>query len=344
MDQVMDLWLAATPDVRGRKWGRGEILLTFGSAREAFLSGQIKSPITEDDAQKKAQAMQKKGIHWVNFTEEEYPSLLRDIPDPPWLLYFRGDISCCEDVCVGIVGSRKISPYGKWAAHHLAETAASHGAVVVSGMALGADTAAHEGALAAGGKTVAVFGCGIDLCYPPSNEKLMERILEEGAVISEYPPGTPGFPFNFPVRNRIVSGLSHAVVVAEAGLSSGSLITAELAVTQGREVLAVPGNINQPTSIGTNKLIQDGATPLVTAMDLVEALGLKKKKAPARRIPELSSEERDLVDRLAENGEMTRDQLCRLTGRKPSEINALVTVLEMKGILHSSIGKIFLAN
>ena len=294
------------------------------------------------EAEKRAESLQKKGIHWVNFTEKDYPSLLKTIPDPPWLLYFRGDLSCCEEICVGIVGSRKISPYGRWAAHQLAEAAASHGAVVVSGMALGADTAAHKGALAGGGKTIAVLGCGVDICYPASNRQLMDEILENGAVISEFPPGTPGLPHHFPVRNRIVSGLSQLLVVAEAGLSSGSLITAELAAVQGRDVCAVPGNINLPASIGTNKLIRDGAIPILSPMDLVDLLGLEKGSAGTAVT--LSEEERTLWKLLKENGEMTLDQLSRQTGRNIGQIQAFVTILEMKGVLHSAMGKIFLAN
>lgn len=179
----------------------------------------------------------------VELDSEDYPPLLRFIKDPPKRLYYSGDLSLCKTLCLAVVGARHGSPYGRWAAYQIARKAAEYGVTIVSGMASGVDSAAHKGALDVRGKTIAVLGCGADICYPKSNLELMQKIRKTGLILSEYPPGSRPLAFQFPLRNRIISGLSRAVVIAEAGLSSGSLITAERAAEQGREVFAVPGNI-----------------------------------------------------------------------------------------------------
>ncbi|MDR1068355.1 MAG: DNA-processing protein DprA, partial [Clostridiales Family XIII bacterium] len=196
--------------------------------------------------------------------DPRFSARLSQLSDPPERLYCIGDVSLLNHTpAVAIVGARRATSYGKWAAQTIARRLAEQGVCVVSGMAEGADTAAHVGALECGGKTIAVLGCGIDICFPLSNRALKRTIEGSGLVVSEYPPGMPGAKYTFPQRNRIISGLSAAVVVAEAGVTSGSLITAECAADQGREVYAVPGNINRLLSAGANKLIRDGAKPLV---------------------------------------------------------------------------------
>lgn len=210
-------------------------------------------------------------INAIAKDSQEYPHLLRFIRQAPATLYFRGDMGLCSTPCLGVVGARKATPYGKWVAYHLGKRTAALGITLVSGMAAGIDSAAHRGALDGGGKTIAVLGCGPDVCYPNSNREMVKAILKTGLILSEYPPGTQPLPFQFPLRNRIISGLSQAVVIVEAGISSGSLITAEWAMEQGREVYAVPGNINSVYSIGTNKLIQDGAVPLVVIDDFLQS-------------------------------------------------------------------------
>lgn len=278
----------------------------------------------------------------IQLGEPGYPLLLPLIPDPPKQLYYYGDLSLSKMRCVSVVGSRKTTEYGRWAAFTLAQRLAEHDIVVVSGLAAGIDACSHAGALKANGKTIAVLGCGIDLCYPSSNRELKEQIKNSGLILSEYPPGHPAAIYTFPRRNRIISGISEATVIAAAGLHSGALITAELAVEQGRTVYTLPGNINNAYHLGSNKLIKDGATPLVVLDDLLEELGIQ----PIERkemLTNLSSDEQALIGQLIGEGEQTVDQLCKSLAKPPSHVNGLVTVLEMKGIIHTSMGKIFVA-
>ena len=210
-------------------------------------------------------------------------------------------------------------------------------------MAYGIDSFAHKGAVENGGKTIAVLGCGIDICYPDSNQALRENILKEGLLLSEYEPGTPPMPFRFPLRNRIISGLSIGTIIAEAGLASGSLITAERAAEQGRNIYALPGNINSMYSFGTNKLIKDGATPLIVFDDIIDELGITRKTPSKALETKLGKDEREIFEYVLQSGETTTDSICRSTGRQPSDVNAMVTILEMKGLLQTALGKIFIA-
>jgi DNA processing protein len=273
--------------------------------------------------------------------DPRYPRLLRLIQNPPRKLYYRGDISLAARAAVAVVGARKATDYGKWAAFNLAKTLTKYGLVVVSGMAYGVDSEAHRGALAAGGKTVAVLGCGVDICYPARNARLMSEILEKGLVLSEFEPKTTPRDFTFPLRNRIISGLSVATVVVEAGLHSGSLITAERAAEQGRSVYAVPGNINRIMSFGCNKLIRDGALPVVVFDDIATDLKLVKADTVERRAEALGPAERAIYAALCRQGEMTVDELCVETGMPPQDINGIVTVLEMKGVVETAQGRVF---
>ena len=190
------------------------------------------------------------------------------------IFYKKGQILKTDENAVAIVGTRKASPYGKWTAYRLAGDLAKRGVTVVSGLAYGIDTEAHKGALDHGGRTIAVLGCGLDQCYPKSNARLMQQIERQGAVLSEYPIGMGPVPGNFPARNRIISGLAKGVVVVEAAAKSGALITAEFALEQGREVFAVPGNINSELSEGTNRLIQEGAKLVSCVEDILEELNI----------------------------------------------------------------------
>jgi DNA processing protein len=209
-------------------------------------------------------------------------------------------------------------------------------------MASGIDTCGHRGAIKGGGKTIAVLGSGVDICSPASNRKLMNEIVEDGLLISEYSPGAHATKYTFPQRNRIISGISNATVVVEAGISSGSLITAELAAEQGKDVYAIPGNIDSPYSIGTNKLIKEGALPLAVADDLLDDLGIKRNPV-AYRIEELGEAEREMLKHIGMQSEVTVDHLYRLTGKLPSEINGIITILEIKGMVYTFMGKISIA-
>ena len=272
-----------------------------------------------------------------------YPDLLRQIPEPPKQLYCIGNLELLKMPAAALVGSRKCSEYGKQVAMNLGKTLAQAGAAVVSGMAKGIDSFAQLGTLKAGGKTIAVLGCGVDICYPAENRKLYDQIASEGLIVSEYPPGTAPMPYMFPQRNRIIAGLSRVVTVVEAGRDSGALITAGLAEDFGREVYAVPGNITSMWSLGTNKLIADGAIPVVVLDDVVRAMGLTAKSVSSD-MAGLSELERQVVALVEQNGEVTLEFLCSRLRKNPVDMNGIVMILEIKGVLATNFGKIFVAN
>jgi DNA processing protein len=273
----------------------------------------------------------------------DFPVLLSLIKNPPKQLYCIGDVSLLKKKCIAIVGSRRATEYGKWAAFTLAKRLSDYGVVVVSGMARGVDSFAHLGALKGSSPTIAVLGTGPDICHPASNRRLMQDILYSGLVITEYSPGTRASKFTFPQRNRIISGLCYATVVVEAGLSSGSLITAERAVEQGREVYAVPGNINRQSSIGCNKLIRDGARPLVFIDDVLADLGIETNMEETL-VKSLSVAEQKLYSVIKKNGEIRPEDAGILLGMGINEVSSLATILEMKGLVWFANGKLFVAN
>lgn len=281
-------------------------------------------------------------VESVTILEDRYPPLLREIKNPPKILYYIGDLSLAYKICVSVVGTRKPTPYGRWAGAAMGRTLGESGVVCVSGLADGVDTLAHKGAIGGGGKTIAVLGTGLDICFPSKNIEIMKRIAKEGLILSEYGLGIHGSKFTFPARNRIISGLSIATVIVEAGLASGSLITAERAIEQGREVYAIPGNINNIYSIGTNKLILDGAKPLIVLENLLEDLGIKKVLMESRK-EGLSDTERKVYNFVESCGETTVDELVEALQIHAGTLNGLVTVLEMKGMVYTSMGKIFVA-
>ena len=263
----------------------GSLLSVYGSPEEvyrhstsdwrysgALLPGQIKrlSSYKLENAYAVIKRCESLGYRIITFYDREYPELLRHIANPPMVLYVSGDISCLsEGLSIAVVGSRTASNYSLRIAETMAADMASSGVTVVSGGALGVDGAAHEGALKVNGKTVAVLGCGINTGYLKANEGLRNRISKTGALLSEYPPDEPASSRNFPVRNRIISGLSRGTLVIEAGEKSGSLITAKLALEQGRDVFAVPGDITSLDYTGVNKLIREGAKPVFSAKDVL---------------------------------------------------------------------------
>jgi DNA processing protein len=251
------------------------------------------------------------------------PPLLRAIHDPPRRLYLRGDgePSVLSAKTVAIVGARACSPYGAQVARMLGRELATSGIVVVSGLARGIDAEAHRGALESSGQTVAVLGCGIDRDYPAAHASLAGQIAERGLIVSEYEPGVEPAPWRFPARNRIIAGLCVATVVVEARERSGALITADFALEEGREVFAVPGEITSALSSGTNALLRLGATPLTSASDVLEALGLEE---PAAR--------HEQTHPLLELLPATVDELVRASGLAASEIAATLAELELAGL------------
>ena len=269
-----------------------------------------------------------------------YPALLGQIPDPPASLWVRGDadVDLLAAPAVAIVGARACSGYGRSVARTLATETAAAGAVVVSGLARGIDGEAHRGALAAGGRTVAVLGCGIDRDYPAAHAELARSIVEAGGlIVSEYEPGVDPAPWRFPARNRIIAGLALATVVVEARERSGALITADFALEDGREVLAVPGEITSALSIGTNGLLRLGATPATCVADLLEAIGLEmaRSSAPAPEGPCAAA----VLEALAA-GAGTPDELVRATALSAAAVAAVLVELELAGVVSVEEGRV----
>lgn len=284
-----------------------------------------------------------KGIKIVTFNDKDYPETLRNIDDAPIALYIKGEIQMEDKFAIAVVGSRKYSFYGRFTAEKLSSELSSMGFTIVSGMARGIDTLAHTAAIKSGGRSIAVLGSGIDVPYPPENKGLMEKISESGYVMSEFSPGTQPDRENFPRRNRLISGLSLGVLVVEAASDSGSLITASCAAEQGKEVFAVPGNINSVNSAGTNELIKNGAKLVQNVGDIIEELapvlkGFIKTKEKVR--VELSDEERRLCDIMTAEPRHV-DMLSRESGMPVSKMLGILLSLELKGVAKQTEGKKF---
>jgi DNA processing protein len=224
------------------------------------------------------EAVYERGIKVVSVVDRDYPANLRQISDAPPVLYYKGSLLPKDDLAIAIVGARYATVYGRQVTEKLAYELVSNGLTIVSGLARGIDSIAHRSALEAGGRTIAVLGNGLDLIYPPENKSLADQIVQNGALVSEFPLGFPSMPSNFPARNRIIAGLSLGVVVTEAAIDSGSLITAGQAAEQGREVFAVPGPITSKMSAGTNNLIKEGVHPTTEAADILEILDIRRKE------------------------------------------------------------------
>jgi DNA processing protein len=264
-----------------------------------------------------------------------YPKLLAEIYSPPPLLYHLGNLDLNNDFLLAVVGTRKISNYGKQVTQHLVNELSAAGLTIVSGLALGIDACAHQAAINSGGKTVAVLGSGIDQVYPASNRKLAQKILDTGgSIISEFPLAMPPYKSNFPQRNRIISGLSLGTLVTEGGEKSGALITAKYALEQNREVFTVPGSIYNPGSVGPNGLIKRGAHPVTETNNILEALNLEKAsefKASRKVIPETETEK--IILEILDYQACPIDKIVQQTNLGVNEVNSTLAMLEMKGLV-----------
>jgi DNA processing protein len=301
---------------------------------------------TESQVERLFEEFLKSEARVITFYDHEYPSWLKNIYDPPFVLFYRGKFPKEEDICVGMVGSRKATAYGRLMAETLAQGLAEKGVWVVSGMARGIDTFSHQGCLKAGGRTIAVLGSGIDVIYPRENRGLYEKIITSGLVVSEFPLGTPPLPQNFPARNRIISGLSRGVIVVEAAEKSGSLITVDFALEQGRDVFALPGPVTSPLSRGTHKLIRQGAKLVETADDILEEYfenysGEVEKEKQGFDLFTFSQRERDILELLL-TGSIHFDDLVRQSGLNPAELASLLTQWEIKGLVKQTPGKYYI--
>jgi len=294
--------------------------------------------------------IQERGCRVITIQDESYPSNLKAIYDPPQVLYVKGDLLPADSMAVSIVGTRSASSYGKMVAEQLSGHLAARGITVVSGMAYGIDTAAHRGCLNAGGRTIAVLGNGLSVVYPAGNIKLMEEIVQSGAIISEFPMGMRPLRNNFPRRNRVISGLSLGTLVAEAPKRSGALITADFALEQGREVFAVPGQIFSEMSGGTHDLIKQGAKLVESVEDIIEELPSyalqpvteEDFKVEEERMEIQFSADEKAVWKVIGSSQIHIDDISRRAGLPAYKVSAALVMLELKGLAQQSAGKMFM--
>lgn len=294
------------------------------------------------------------GAKILSYYDPDYPERLKQIPDAPMQLYVMGTLpNVDERMSVAVVGARRPSIYGTNTAQNIAYELANAGMLIVSGMARGIDSAAHRGALRAEADTIAVLGCGVDVVYPPENGELKKMIEGNGAVISEFPPGTPPHASNFPARNRIISGLSCATVIVEGKATSGSTITARMALDQGREVFCVPGNIDNPLSVGPNTIVRDGGRLITCAKDIildltadypelmVETVFSEEavQKHTDRKLEKLPEEQRRIAAVLSRNHPVHVDEICFKTGIEVAVVNQSLFMLELNGLVKQLPGK-----
>lgn len=286
--------------------------------------------------------LKKYGVQVLVAADREYPNRLAEISDPPVVLYLKGELLKEDSVCVAIVGSRKVTSYGRNVAERLSSGLADAGVTVVSGLALGVDGIAHKATLEGGGRTVAVIGSGLDDIYPPAHRWLAQKIIKSGAVISEYPLSYPALPINFPHRNRIISGMSLGVVVIEGTDKSGTLLTAAHAASQGRDVFAVPGPITSPTSAAPNLLIKQGAKMVTDVRDILEELDIRRRtQGVAHREIFPESDEESIILGILENEPLHIDDVVRRSEKEPGFVISTLTTMELKGLVKALGGGMY---
>ena len=278
------------------------------------------------------QRLKNLNINFITWQDDLYPKILKEIYNPPFILYYKGNISLLNETCLAIVGTRKITGYGQQILPKIAEPLINHGITIVSGLALGIDALAHKTALENNGKTIAVLGSGLDNIYPAKNQCLAQKIIDQGLVISEYSPEAKPLKYHFPYRNRIISGLSLGTIVIEGTKDSGSLITAKYALDQNREIFAVPGNILASTSEGTNKLIKMGARPITSADDILESLNIAQIRQfnEAKKVIPENKEEKIILEILSTEP-MHINEIIKKSGLNTQVINSTLSIMEIKG-------------
>jgi DNA processing protein len=301
---------------------------------EARAASALQSARERIDLDAELERAARAGVTPLCIEDPRYPSYLRQIPGAPPLIYLRGNLLPADDWAVAVVGTRALSPYGREVAYRISGDLARAGVTIVSGLALGVDSVAHTAALDAGGRTLAVLGSGVDRPYPERNRKLAERILEQGALISDFPIGTFPVAANFPPRNRLISGLSRGILVVEAGERSGALITVDFALEQGREVLAIPGSIFSRQSVGPNRLLRDGAALITSAEDVLAALDMTSATVQREARVELPADpvEAELLALLGYEP-IHIDELGRAASLPPPLVAATLVMLELKGLI-----------
>jgi len=319
----------------GRAWSApvGELRAVLDErAIESLL--KTRASLSLDDEMER---IARNGVTVLTRADAAYPRLLAEIPAPPAVLYVKGTLLPEDDLAVGIVGTRRLTAYGREVAGRIAADLAGAGVTVVSGLARGIDGVAHQAALRAGGRTIAVLGCGVNVVYPPEHRNLSAQIAEQGALVSDYAPDKPPDAPNFPARNRIISGLSLGVVVVEAPQKSGALITCDFAADQGREVFVVPGSVLSAASAGCNRLLRDGARPVSCGDDVLEDLNLgrRKEQAAIQQALPLEEDERRLLALLTGDPQHI-DEVAAASGLAIAQAGALLSMLELKGAVRNA--------
>jgi DNA processing protein len=330
----------------------GDLALAWQASVDSLQAAGLSLKLAERVAQVRAGVdldkyltkVMAQGIEILTWDDDLYPERLKEIDQPPPVLYVRGALTTEDSWAIAVVGTRRVSAYGRQVAEELASFLAANGVTVVSGLARGVDAIAHQSALKAGGRTIAVMGCGVDRIYPPEHAQLAEKVMTSGALISDYAPGTPPDASNFPPRNRLISGLSVATVVVEAGETSGALITAQFAVDQGREVFAVPGNILALQSKGTNKLIAQGARPMLSVRDLLDVLNLTRvtEQRIVRKVLPTDETESKLMSVLTHEP-LHMDEIRNQTGLPIERVSATLVMMELKGLVRQVGGLNYVA-
>ena len=347
------MWLARIEGISIKK--KEDMLEYFGSAEEIFKASNIQLEnfakkhriningllkIKDEDLLKDyINELYKKNIRYITKYNFEFPKLLKNITNCPLGLYVIGEIPDDLSKKVAVIGARKCTQYGSNNAYKFSKELAEKGVVIVSGMALGIDSMAHKGAIDGGGKTIAILGCGVDLIYPAINKTLRENIIYNGCVISEFAPGTNPYPTNFPIRNRIISGISEAILVIEAAKRSGTLITVGQALDQGRDVFALPGNINNIMSQGTNDLLKDAAFPLTDIKDVLFNLGINENKENVYNEEELLLPDEKIIYELIMSEPISIDEIIIKSNLQIQIVQYCVTMLELKGLVQKIAGQ-----
>ncbi len=326
-----------------RAWQAGSAELLAAGLSEKNVADILEKRKTLDPLALPDQ-LSARGIAFLTWQGDAYPRYLKEIAQPPPVLFYKGSITAADDLAVAIVGTRNVTAYGKQITRDTAEYLAQNGVTVVSGLARGVDGLAHHAAIEAGGRTIAALGSGVDVIYPPEHRRLAEQIQEQGAIVSDYAPGTKPDGINFPPRNRIISGLSRATIVIEAGEKSGALITAKFAVEQDREVFAVPGSVLSPMSRGTNDLIGEGAMPMTNPKSVLEALRIEEgSKAPKPQEQALTDLERTVLRILGQDS-LHIDEICVRMDLSVEKLTVTLTMMELKGLVVREQGMTYRQN
>ncbi len=318
---LVDAWKATPAELKQSGLDDGSIRAVTSYSTKISLEAELEK-------------LDRYGVKVLTYHDPDYPSRLKEIYDHPPVLYLRGSLLPEDEWCLSVVGTRRATVYGRQVTEEIVTDLARNKITIVSGLAKGIDTVAHHSALEAGGRTLAIFGCGLDIVYPSENAELARRIMQQGAIISEYPLGTKPKPEHFPRRNRIMSGLSLGVLVIEAGDTSGAMITAHLALEQNREVFAIPGSILSPASQGTNHLIQEGAKLVTDYTDILEELNLTvvAQQAEMKGLIPPSDTESLLMKQLG--AEPTHiDEVCRSSGLPVATVSSTLAMMELKGMV-----------